>query len=133
MKLVLLDPEKGYEDKKKISWIDANLQDLIEYHRGFEDFNSQSLDRYYLYTGRGPSQGTLHIGHLLGLKLIKGLSSQFESKIFFMIASPKDNPNEYLKLLGKISEIFLDEQNRNLVLEVKNENDLLELLDKYEI
>lgn len=73
-------------DKKKISWIDANLQDLIEYHRGFEDFDPQSLDRYYLYTGRGPSQGTLHIGHLLGLKLIKGLSSQFESKIFFMIA-----------------------------------------------
>ena len=55
------------------------------------------------------------------------------SKIFFMIASPKDNPNEYLKLLGKISEIFLDEQNRNLVLEVKNEEELLELLDKYEI
>ena len=55
------------------------------------------------------------------------------SKIFFMIASPKDNPNEYLKLLGKISEIFLDENNRNLVLEVKNEEELLELLDKYEI
>lgn len=85
-------------DKKKISWIDANLQDLIEYHRGFEDFNGfkdfngfedfvpESLDRYYLYTGRGPSQGTLHIGHLPGLELIKGLNSQFESKIFFMIA-----------------------------------------------
>ena len=50
-----------------------------------------------------------------------------------MIASPKDKPNEYLKLLGKISEIFLDENNRNLVLEVKNEEELLELLDKYEI
>lgn len=73
-------------DKEKISWIDTNLIDMIEYHRGFEDFNPQQLDKYYLYTGRGPSQGTLHIGHLLGLELIKGLSSQFETKIFFMIA-----------------------------------------------
>lgn len=73
-------------DKKKITWIDSNLVDLIKYQRGFEDFNLESLDKYYLYTGRGPSQGTLHIGHLLGLELIKNLSSQFESKIFFMIA-----------------------------------------------
>ena len=31
------------------------------------------------------------------------------------------------------TSIFLDENNRNLVLEVKNEEELLELLDKYEI
>lgn len=73
-------------DKEKIYWINSNLLNLIEYHRGFEDFNPQQLDSYYLYTGRVPSQETLHIGHLLGLELIKGLSSQFESKIFFMIA-----------------------------------------------
>ena len=84
-------------NKSLISWIDTNLLDLIEYHRGFEDFNPKQLDKYYLYTGRGPSQGTLHIGHLLGLELIKGLSSQFESKIFFMIADDekilRDNIN----------------------------------------
>ena len=108
-------------DKEKISWIDTNLIDMIEYHRGFEDFNPQQLDKYYLYTGRGPSQGTLHIGHLLGLELIKGLSTQFESKIFFMIADDEkifrdDINHEIMKsnvsnTIGQLNSIGFNNSN----------------------
>jgi tryptophanyl-tRNA synthetase len=74
------------ENKAQLISIDENLLNIIEYHRGFDLFNPENNSSYYLYTGRGPSQGTLHIGHLLGLELIKSLSELFESKIFFMIA-----------------------------------------------
>jgi tryptophanyl-tRNA synthetase len=74
------------ENKSQLITIDENLLSIIEYHRGFDTFAIQNKSSYYLYTGRGPSQGTLHIGHLLGLELIRSLSKLFESKIFFMIA-----------------------------------------------
>ena len=73
-------------DKSKLNWIDSNLLDLIEFTRGFDSFDSSNLSHYYLYTGRGPSQNTLHIGHLLGLELIKSINYGLETKIFFMIA-----------------------------------------------
>lgn len=74
------------QHKSKIEWINSNLIDTIEFERGFDSFDQNNLSQYYLYTGRGPSQNTLHIGHLLGLELILALSKQFESKIFFMLA-----------------------------------------------
>lgn len=73
-------------NKSKLEWINSNLVNTIEFERGFDSFNPNNLSQYYLYTGRGPSQNTLHIGHLLGLELILALSKQFESKIFFMLA-----------------------------------------------
>ena len=73
-------------NKSKLGWVNPNLLDLIEFERGFDSFNYDNLSQYYLYTGRGPSQDTFHIGHLLGLELIKSISLEFESKIFFMIA-----------------------------------------------
>jgi hypothetical protein len=72
--------------KSKLGWVDPYLLDLIEFERGFDSFDCNNLSDYYLYTGRGPSQDTLHIGHLLGLELIKSIGNQFDSKIFFMIA-----------------------------------------------
>lgn len=74
------------ESKSKLKWVNTNLVDMIEFERGFDSFDNTNLSQYYLYTGRGPSQDTLHIGHLLGLELIKAISSEFDSKIFFMIA-----------------------------------------------
>ena len=76
----------SYESRSKLGWVDSNLLELIEYERGFDSFDPTNLSQYYLYTGRGPSQDTFHIGHLLGLELIKAISSELESKIFFMIA-----------------------------------------------
>ncbi len=55
------------------------------------------------------------------------------SKIFVMIAAPKENPNEYLKLLAKVSEIFLDENNIKKLMEVKTKEELYGILDKYEV
>ena len=55
------------------------------------------------------------------------------SKIFVMIAAPKENPNEYLNLLAKVSEIFLDENNIKKVMEVKTKEELYGILDKYEV
>ena len=54
------------------------------------------------------------------------------SKIFVMIAAPKESPNEYLKLLAKISEIFLDENNIKTVTEIKTKEELYGILEKYE-
>ena len=50
-----------------------------------------------------------------------------------MIAAPKENPNEYLKLLAKVSEIFLDENNIKKLMEVKTKEELYGILDKYEV
>jgi fructose-specific phosphotransferase system IIA component len=55
------------------------------------------------------------------------------SKMFIMIAAPKENPDEYLKLLAKISEIFLDEKNIKLFSEVTTKEEVYEILDKYEM
>ena len=54
------------------------------------------------------------------------------SKIFIIIAAPKENPNEYLNLLAKVSEIFLDENNIKKAMEVKTKEELYEILNKYE-
>lgn len=55
------------------------------------------------------------------------------SKIFIMIAAPKDKSNEYLNLLAKISEIFLDENNVKKIKEIKTKEELYEILGKYEV
>jgi tryptophanyl-tRNA synthetase len=86
------------EDRNKLDWVDTNLVGLIKYHRGFESFDKSKLNSYYLYTGRGPSQGTLHIGHLLGLELVKSISSELESKIFFMIADDEKILRDSIKI-----------------------------------
>ena len=54
------------------------------------------------------------------------------SKIFVMIAAPKESPNEYLKLLAKISEIFLDENNIKTKKKKKTKEELYGIFEKYE-
>ena len=54
------------------------------------------------------------------------------SKIFIMIVAPKENPNEYLGLLAKISEIFLDENNTKKIMEVTTKEEIYGILNKYE-
>ncbi len=46
----------------------------------------EKLQEYMLYTGRGPSQGSFHIGHLPGLRVVQCMQRALRSKIFFMIA-----------------------------------------------
>ncbi len=70
----------------KLSFIPKHLLNLIEYQRGLSDFNPEQPQDYMLYTGRGPSQGSFHIGHLPGIQLIKAFQKYLNSKIFFMIS-----------------------------------------------
>lgn len=71
---------------EKLSFLPPNLLHLIEYHRGLSDFDPTKPDNYMLYTGRGPSQGSFHIGHLPGIQLIRAFQTFLGSKIFFMIS-----------------------------------------------
>lgn len=118
------------ESKSKLKWIDSNLLDLIEFERGFDSFDCNNLSQYYLYTGRGPSQDTFHIGHLLGLELIKGISSEFDSKIFFMIADDekilrdsidkKKMESNVLNTIKQLNEIGLVNSNTNFHVNSKD-------------
>lgn len=69
-----------------LSFMPSNIYNLIEYHRGLSDFDTSHPEDYMLYTGRGPSQGSFHIGHLPGILVIKSFQEYLKSKIFFMIS-----------------------------------------------
>ncbi len=71
---------------EKLSFLSPTLRGLIEYQRGLADFDPTKPEDYMLYTGRGPSQGSFHIGHLPGIQVIKAMQAYLGSKIFFMIS-----------------------------------------------
>ena len=73
-------------DLNNLSFISSNLIKTVEFHRGFKDFSLDSPNNYYLYTGRGPSMGSFHIGHLLGLEFILEFQKYIKSKIYYMIS-----------------------------------------------
>ncbi len=83
--------------RNKLQFLSINSINNIEYHRGLDEFNPESPDDYMLYTGRGPSHGSFHIGHLPGLYIIKEFQKFLNSKIFFMISDDekifRDNIN----------------------------------------
>lgn len=95
------------EDFRKLSFLPKNLIKILEYHRGLKDFDISNPNKYYLYTGRGPSIGSFHIGHLLGLNLILEFQKFLKNKIYFMISDDEK------MLRDKIS-------NENMALNVKN-------------
>lgn len=73
-------------DLDKLTFVPINLISTLEFHRGFKEFNVETPEKYYLYTGRGPSFGSFHIGHLLGLNLILEFQKFIKNKIYFMIS-----------------------------------------------
>jgi len=46
-------------------------------------------------------------------------------KILFMFAVPLGRDKEYMSLLGKVTTFVRDESNRNKLLDVKSEQELL--------
>lgn len=68
------------------SLLAPEVVDLLEGHRGLADLDPGKPLDYVLYTGRGPSGGSFHIGHLIGLRVVRALQRALGSKIFFMIA-----------------------------------------------
>lgn len=87
----------------QLSFLPRNILKLIEFQRGLSDLDLSKSDNYMLYTGRGPSQGSFHIGHLPGIELIKELQKKLKSKIFFMISDDE--------------KIFRDDINQKVMLE----------------
>lgn len=75
-------------DLEKLSFLPQNLIKLLKSHRGFDTVDNfiNSKNKYYLYTGRGTSNASFHIGHLLGLRLILSLQKVLQNKIYFMIS-----------------------------------------------
>ena len=73
------------EQLELLSFLPENIRSLLQYHRGFETVNF-AANKYYVYTGRGPSKAEFHIGHLPGLQLCLQLQAHIDEKIEFMIA-----------------------------------------------
>lgn len=71
------------EQRARLSFLSPHEQSLLQYHRGFEAETTMPL---YVYTGRGPSHASFHIGHLPALKLCLTLQNYFGQLIEFMIA-----------------------------------------------
>ncbi len=61
---------------------------IIRSGRGVADlFDTDGCIRpFYVYTGRGPSQSTLHIGHLPGLQLTRAMQQISDRRMFFMLS-----------------------------------------------
>lgn len=92
-----------------MSFLPSNLKNIIEYHRGLESFDEGNPEKYYLYTGRGPSVGSFHIGHLLGLELILEFQKYIKNKIYFMISDDEKTFRD------KISELEMQENVANTI------------------
>jgi tryptophanyl-tRNA synthetase len=70
----------------KLDFISTNLLNLLEYQRGMDEFTKENKSNYYLYTGRGPSSSSFHIGHLPSLNIILEFQNFLQNKIYFMIS-----------------------------------------------
>lgn len=69
---------------EQISFLPESIRNLVCSGRNVEAL--KDLDEYYVYTGRGPSIGDFHIGHLPGLKLALELQKMSKNRIYFMIS-----------------------------------------------
>lgn len=70
----------------KLDFLPNKIIKNIEYHRGLEEFDVTKKEMYYLYTGRGPSHSSFHIGHLVGLNTIIEFQKIIGGRIYFMIS-----------------------------------------------
>jgi len=70
----------------KLSFLPSTALRLLESSRGFSEMINLSAQPCYVYTGRGPSKASFHLGHLPGLQLCLALQSEFKEPIEFMIS-----------------------------------------------
>lgn len=55
-------------------------------------------DRFYIYTGRGPSSGSLHIGHLIPFLTAKYLQDIFDAPVFIQLSTDEKYLRDNLSL-----------------------------------
>jgi tryptophanyl-tRNA synthetase len=128
-------------DLEKLSFLPLNIIKLLKSHRGFDTVDNliTNSNKYYLYTGRGTSNASFHIGHLLGLRLILELQKvllntkcNFEAeteaskqtKIYFMISDDekifRDNIDQttmnenVTKTIDQLHKLGFNETNTNI-------------------
>lgn len=53
--------------------------------------------RFFLYTGRGPSSGSLHLGHLIPFIFTKYLQDVFDVPLIIQVCRILDTPVTYLQ------------------------------------
>ena len=95
------------------SFLSPNQRALLQYHRGAESLDLSKPA--FIYTGRGPSNASFHIGHLPALNLCLALQKYFNTPIRFMIsddekmfrdgidrAKMEENVSETLEQLARI-------------------------------
>lgn len=76
------------EDISNNLFQDLAFRNFLIKSRGINEIDFNNLNKYFLYTGRGPSTSSFHLGHLIGLKLTLSLYQKYFSsnKIFFMLS-----------------------------------------------
>jgi tryptophanyl-tRNA synthetase len=67
------------------SFLPPHLRNILQFHRDADTIDF-AKERYFIYTGRGPSKASLHIGHLPALRLCLALQKHCNTLIQFMIA-----------------------------------------------
>jgi tryptophanyl-tRNA synthetase len=92
-----------------LSFLPPHLLHLIEYQRGLSEFDPTKPNDYRVYTGRGPSLGSFHIGHLPGIELAKEMQCFLGTKMFFMISDDEK------MFRDNIDAITMKENVRNTV------------------
>ncbi len=71
------------DNKLQLSFILASLLNLIEYHKGLNDF----VETYFLHARFGPYNNSLRVEYFQGLQLVLAFQKELKikNKIFFMI------------------------------------------------
>jgi tryptophanyl-tRNA synthetase len=80
---------------------------LVVSHRGFDEIldNYKNKKPFYLYTGRGPSSKSLHLGHLMPLKLTKLLQDLFDVPLVIQITDDEKFQYRQDKTLEEYSKL----------------------------
>ena len=80
--------EHLHETNMLVSHRDLNIL-LDAYEKG---------DKFYIYTGRGPSSGSLHIGHLIPFIVAKHLQDLFDIPVFIQLSTDEKYLRDKLSL-----------------------------------
>lgn len=122
----------------KLNFLPKNLINLLEYHRGLEEFNPDKKENYYLYTGRGPSNASFHIGHIPSLQIILEFQKFLQNKIYFMISDDEKIFRDNISIeemqknvdftINQLYKIGFNKSNTNIQINSNNIDS-----DKYKI
>jgi tryptophanyl-tRNA synthetase len=73
---------------------------LLISHRDINDLMNayEKGEKFYIYTGRGPSSGSLHVGHLIPFIIAKHLQEIFDAPVFIQLSTDEKYMRDELSL-----------------------------------